>query len=147
MHCAPILDARCCVSTRARHCRIRLTGCVGKHLTWARASWPLTHGQAGSRWQRGAGCSTLRSSVAVCNATERAASAFCCWLCFLFSSKESPPSLALDLRLRSIDGSSKVLFYIDPIVLIDQPSYGQMPESDPESPLGGQDGDADYGLV
>ena len=25
--------------------------------------------------------------------------------------------------------------------------YGQMPESDPESPLGGQDGDADYGIV
>ena len=25
--------------------------------------------------------------------------------------------------------------------------YGQMPDSDPESPLGGQDGDADYGII
>ena len=89
----------------------------GKHLTWVRASWPLTHGQAGSRWQRGAGCSTSRSSVATCNATERAASAFSCWLCFLFFSKESPPSLDFDLRLRSFDGSSRVLFYVDPVVL------------------------------
>ena len=117
--CTLILDARCGVRTRARHCRIRLTGCVGKHLTWVRASWPLTHGQAGSRWQRGAGCSTSRSSVATCNATGRAASAFSCWLCFvfLFSSKESPPSLDFDLRLRSFDGSSRVLFYVDPVVL------------------------------
>jgi len=114
--CTPILDARCGVRTRARHCRIRLTGCVGKHLTWVRASWPLTHGQAGSRWQRGAGCSTSRSSVAICNATVRAASAFCCWLCLLFFSKESPPSLDFDPGLLSFDGSSKMLFYIDAIV-------------------------------
>jgi len=85
-------------------------------FTWVRASWPLTHGQAGSRWQRGAGCSTSRSSVAICNATVRAASAFCCWLCLLFFSKESPPSLDFDPGLLSFDGSSKMLFYIDAIV-------------------------------
>ena len=83
----------------------------GKHLTWVRASWPLTHGQAGSRWQRGAGCSTSRSSVAICNATERAATAFCCWLCFLCFLR-SRPLMDFDPGLRSFDGCSSCFGFL-----------------------------------